>query len=189
MSLYSNSKTDIEHSATARRADEKAVRDMYEFAPYPDLGADLKDLALYLDPIAGDLKTRKPVRFLDVGCGTGHVLVGVARAHPHWQCSGIDLSSASLEIACALAEKHGAQIELSRGSYLDPLPYKDKFDVVCAMGTIHHCAEPVAALKNLAGHLKVDGLSANASLRDALRPGKVRHQGGAKHTRAGPRLI
>ena len=59
---------------------------MYEVAPYPDLGADLKDLSLALDPVLAELKSRPNVRFLDAGCGTGHNLVGVAKKYPSWEC-------------------------------------------------------------------------------------------------------
>lgn len=130
---------------------------MYEFAPYPDLGADLKNLNLYLDPVRKDLESRENVQFLDVGCGTGHILVGVAKAHPQWTCHGLDLSSASLAVASSLAEKHDVTVSINRGSYLDPLPYTFEFDVICAMGTIHHCAEPVTAMRNLKRYLKGDG--------------------------------
>jgi len=120
--FYSNAQTDIEPSQAARLADETAVRRMYEFAPYPDLGADLKDLGLYLSPIREELAQREQVSFLDVGCGTGHILVGVAKANPEWKCYGIDLSAASLAVAEQLAQKHGTAVELTRGSYLDRCP-------------------------------------------------------------------
>ena len=156
--FYSNSKNDRVASAEGRTADESAVRTMYEFAPYPDLGADLKDnMSLYLAPIRDELAQRKNVKFLDAGCGTGHHVVAVARQHPDWECHGLDLSGASIDIARKLAEKHGVKVQLQRGSYLDPLPYTIKFDVILAMGTIHHCADPVAAMKILRNALKPDG--------------------------------
>ena len=46
---------------------------------------------------------------------------------------------------------------LKRGSYLDPLPFEGQFDVIAAIGTIHHASDPVAALKNLRASLKDDG--------------------------------
>jgi SAM-dependent methyltransferase len=137
---------------------ETAVRRMYEFAPYPDLGAALKDPRPVFDPIAADLGQRPNLRYLEAGCGTGHFLVGVAKAHPDWHCFGLDLSSASLEIAGKLATQHGAKITLARGSYLEPLPFdSEPFDVISAIGTIHHAEDPVAALKNLRSHLADDG--------------------------------
>ena len=137
---------------------EQAVRRMYEFAPYPDLGAALKNPRPLYAPIADDLNRRGALRYLEAGCGTGHFLVGVAKAHPDWQCFGIDLSEASLAIARDLAARHGAKITVARGSYLEPLPFDGKpFDVVSAIGTIHHAEDPVAALRNLRGYLADDG--------------------------------
>ena len=137
---------------------ETAVRRMYEFAPYPDLGAALKDASPLFAPIADELNKRGALRYLEAGCGTGHLLVGVAKAHPEWRCFGIDLSDASLTIARQLAERHGAKVTLARGSYLEPLPFDGApFDVVSAMGTIHHAEDPVAALKNLRSYLADDG--------------------------------
>lgn len=139
------------------RRDESRLRAMYEAAPYPDLGADLKDLSLYLEPISHEIARRAPVRFLEVGCGTGHYVVGVAKAHPDWSCYAMDISQPSLDIARKLADKHGARIEFHKGSYLDPLPFDFKFDIVCALGTVHHTANPVAALKNIRNYLARDG--------------------------------
>lgn len=153
--FYSNAKTD--QDSTARAADEQSVRGMYEFAPYPDLGADLKDLSRFFDLIRGDLARRQRVDYLDVGCGTGHILVGTAKANPSWTAHGLDLSEASLNVARQLAERHGAKVTIARGSYLDPLPFQGPFDVISAIGTIHHCSDPVAAMKNLRGYLKQDG--------------------------------
>jgi SAM-dependent methyltransferase len=155
VSFYSNAKTD--RDVTARADDEQSVRTMYELAPYPDLGADLKSLDLFLDRIRPDLARRGGVRFLEVGCGTGHILVGVARQNPSWECFGLDLSQASVDVAQSLAGKHGAKVTLAQGSYLDSLPFSGPFDVIAAIGTIHHCADPVAAMTNLRGVLKSDG--------------------------------
>ncbi len=131
---------------------------MYEFAPYPDLGAALKDPRPQFAPIAQELAARKGLRYLEAGCGTGHLLVGVAKAHPDWRCFGIDLSEASLAVAHELAARHSATITVARGSYLEPLPFDGApFDVISAIGTIHHAEDPVAALQNLRRYLADDG--------------------------------
>lgn len=155
--MYSNSSHDITGNSQAAEKDEASVRSMYERAPYPGLGAGLKDPDVTIRPVEDDLTSRGRVRFLDAGCGTGHYLVGVAKKYPEWECHGIDLSQASLDIAQALAERHGVSISLTRGSYLDPLPFEHKFDFIAAIGTIHHAADPVRALENLRDHLTDDG--------------------------------
>jgi SAM-dependent methyltransferase len=155
--MYSNSQFDRARNEGAVQADQGSVRSMYEQAPYPGLGAGLKDMGLFLDPIASELARRSNVRFLDAGCGTGHYLVGVAKRHPDWHCSGIDLSAASLDVAVKLAELHGARIEVKRASYLEPLPFDAKFDVISALGTVHHAADPLAAMLNFRSALSDDG--------------------------------
>lgn len=156
---YSNSAHDQSVDAGGRATDEGAVRKMYEHAPYPDLGADLKDANRQFAPVAarfGDRAGR--LSFLDVGCGTGHLLVGAAKAFPGWACHGIDLSEASLGVARQLADRHGVSVTLARGSYLDPLPFETKvFDLISAQGTIHHSADPVGALRQLRTVLTDDG--------------------------------
>lgn len=85
------------------------------------------------------------------------MVVGVAKRHPDWECYGIDLSEAALAVASKLASKQNTKVKLSRGSYLEPLPFEGKFHVISAMGTIHHCADPVGALKNLGRYLEASG--------------------------------
>ena len=46
------------------RADEASLQAMCEFAPHPNLGTDLKDLSLYLDPIRAEIEKRQSIRFL-----------------------------------------------------------------------------------------------------------------------------
>ena len=155
--MYSNSRHDRGPDANAATQDEQAVRDMYERAPYPGLGSGLKDPAIFIDPLKAELRGRSDIRFLDAGCGTGHFLVGVAKARPQWRCFGLDLSQASLDVAAELTKLHGAAVTLKRGSYLDPLPFEGQFDVIAAIGTIHHASDPVVALKNLRAALRDDG--------------------------------
>lgn len=155
--MYSNSKFDISPDAQAAAKDETETRAMYERAPYPGLGAGLKDMGIYFDSIMPDLRARKNVRFLEAGCGTGHILVGVAKQNPTWDCYGIDLSQASLDLATQLAAKHGTKVTVKRQSYLDPLPFTEKFDLIAAIGTIMCCSDPVAAMRNIRSVLKDDG--------------------------------
>jgi len=157
VSRYTNSRADL--GLADRSADENAVQSMYEDAPYPGLGADLKDLTPMFRPVADALAAKPNARYIDVGCGTGHILVGVAKRNPGWACHGIDLSNASLDVARQLGEMHHTPVALARGSYLDPLPFEGgPFDVMTALGTIHHTADPTAAMRALHGQLADDGL-------------------------------
>jgi len=46
---------------------------------------------------------------------------------------------------------------LKQGSYLDAIPYEGRFDAIIATGTIHHCADPFLAMRNLREKLHDDG--------------------------------
>lgn len=154
---YTNAANDIAPSMDASKADEQRTKSMYEYSPYPDLGADLKTQDLYLRHLDDDFKNRNNV-YVDAGCGTGHYLVGTAKRYPNWRCIGIDLSGEALNIARQLAQKHGvSNVEFHQGSYLDPLPFEDQADIISAMGTIHHCADPAMAMKAMYNLLKHDG--------------------------------
>ena len=154
---YSNSSNDNAGSEGARAADEQATRKMYEYSPYPDLGADLKSLDFYTRHLPQEFMKQDNL-YLEAGCGTGHLLVNMGKSHPNWRCVGLDLSQASLDVAKQLTQKHDVpNVELHRGSYLDPLPVQEKFDMISAIGTVHHCADPLGAMKNLHGALKDDG--------------------------------
>lgn len=159
MTYYANSRSDRATGVAARTTGEEAVRALYEAAPYPDLGADLKTLEHYLRPVESDLAQMKGVRLLNAGCGTGRLLVSIATRHPDWVCCGIALSEETLSRAEELARHHRVTVDLLRCSFLDPIPFIDgTFNVIVAMGTIHHAAEPMTALKVLRDALCDDGL-------------------------------
>lgn len=142
-------------------SNEKDVQSFYEDAPYPGIHDALKDPTKMLDEAAILLghPPDKTINYLEAGCGTGHYLVGVAKQNPHWHCVGIDLSSASIDVCKQLNQNHNCTVELHKNSYLDDLPFPEGyFDIIGAHGTIHHCDDPVAALRNLTRYLKEDGI-------------------------------
>lgn len=63
---------------------------------------------------------------LEVGCGTGRNLIAIARAWPHANCHGFDISNAMLETAHASIARAGlsGQIRLAQGdaTCFDPRP-------------------------------------------------------------------
>lgn len=154
---YSNSYYNNSQNRAAGEEDEAAVRAMYEQTPYPDLGANLKSLDFYMNAIRQEFDERRPIRFLDIGCGTGHLVVGIAKRYEHWKCYGIDLSEASLAIGAQLSQLHNVSVQFHRGSYLDTLRFEGKFDIINASGTIHHASDPVRAMRRMHDVLKDDG--------------------------------
>lgn len=89
--------------------------------------------------------------FLEVGCGNGHVLAGVAAAHPHMRVAGSDLSAAGL----AHARQRVPHAQLLQADARE-LPFRHEFDVVGAFDIVEHVAEDRRVL---------------SALRAAVRPG------------------
>jgi 2-polyprenyl-3-methyl-5-hydroxy-6-metoxy-1,4-benzoquinol methylase len=85
--------------------------------------------------------TRRPLRLLDVACGAGDVLVGVAgrarRAGIELELHGIDISPTALNHARRRFAATGIQVSLSQHDAVsEPLP--SGFDVVTASLFLHH---------------------------------------------------
>ena len=102
------------------------------------------------------------MRVLDIGCGTGTLLVQTLRAHPDALIVGLDPDPKALARARAKLERAGLEARLDQG-FANELPYEDaSFDRVLSSFMLHH----------LEGEVKA------AALREArrvLRPGGSVH--------------
>jgi SAM-dependent methyltransferase len=90
-------------------------------------------------------------RLLEIGCGTGFVLSGVAAAFPAAELTGSEVFSAGLPYAAArLLQAEFLQMDART------IPYVEHFDVVGAFDVLEHIAEDEQVL---------------AEIHKALRPG------------------
>ncbi len=71
-----------------------------------------------------------PLRILDLGTGTGAILLALLAEYPCATGLGIDLSDAALEIACANASSHGlaARASFAHGNWAEGL--SEPFDLI-----------------------------------------------------------
>jgi 2-polyprenyl-3-methyl-5-hydroxy-6-metoxy-1,4-benzoquinol methylase len=121
------------------------------------LGFDgaLVDGVLPLAPGLAD-ELRAGARVADIGCGTGHALVVLAKAFPASTFVGYDLAKDAIDKARAEAKAEG----LTNVSYevrdIAKLAPSQPFDAVTTFDTIHDLVDPVGVL---------------ASVFDSLRPG------------------
>jgi len=90
-------------------------------------------------------------RFMEIGCGTGYVLSGVARAYPSATMVGSEIFSVGLPFA-ALRASSAELIQMDARR----IPYVDEFDVIGAFDVLEHIEEDEAVL---------------AAIMNALRPG------------------
>ncbi|HVZ87211.1 MAG TPA: class I SAM-dependent methyltransferase [Polyangia bacterium] len=81
--------------------------------------------------------------FLDLGCGTGTLLLSVGVERPHWRLVGLDASAGML---AAAVQKPGHQAVLwTRARLPGPLPFRDRFDLIGAFyDTLNHLPDEVA---------------------------------------------
>jgi ubiquinone/menaquinone biosynthesis C-methylase UbiE len=75
---------------------------------------------------------------LEIGCGTGSLLIEVKRQHPSAHVVGLDPDPKALGRARRKAERTGLSIELDQ-AYSDEMPYPDaSFDRVLSSFMFHH---------------------------------------------------
>lgn len=97
---------------------------------------------------------------LELGCGTGRVLLPLARAKQ--EVTGVDISPALLDVARAKLAAVAKRVTLLEADLrtLD-LPRKDFAFAYCVSNTLMHLADPadqLAALTRAAAHLRPGGL-------------------------------
>ncbi len=93
-------------------------------------------------------------RLLDVGCGTGSLLHGIASESPAVKLVGVDLSLAMLNVA---NRKLGTSTVLLAAT-AQRLPFRaDSFDVVVSCSAFHYWREPETCVSEMARILKPGG--------------------------------
>lgn len=99
-------------------------------------------------------------RILEVGCGTGSLLMQIARTRPSVDITGLDPDPKALARAKRKADAASVAIRLDRG-FADALPYADaSFDRVFSCFMFHHLTdadEKVRALREIRRVLKPGG--------------------------------
>ena len=98
-------------------------------------------------------------RVLDIGCGTGSLVVLVKQLFPEVEVVGVDPDVKALARAARKARRAGASIQLDRG-YSDALDYTDEsFDRVFSSFMFHHLErdEKARTLREVRRVLKAGG--------------------------------
>ena len=99
---------------------------------------------------------RRPLRLLDIGCGTGALLELVA---PHVQAAiGVDASRDMLALARTRLAEHGVSHVTVRQADMYRLPLADaSFDVATLQMVLHYAEDPAAVLREAARVLAPGG--------------------------------
>jgi SAM-dependent methyltransferase len=91
--------------------------------------------------------------FLEVGCGTGHVLSAVEAAFPQARCFGIE----PFEIAIEIARGRATGAEIRQGTAVS-LGSNEQFDAVGCFDVLEHIVDDRAALTAMATALRPGGV-------------------------------
>ncbi len=124
-------------------------------------------------PAFAEFARWKGKRVLEIGCGIGTDAVNFARAGADY--TGVELSKASLALACRRFEVFGLRGRLIEGNAeeLSSLVEPAAFDLVYSFGVIHHTPRPEAVLAEARRVVRPDGefrlmLYAKNSWKDAM---------------------
>jgi ubiquinone/menaquinone biosynthesis C-methylase UbiE len=113
---------------------------------------------------------------LDIGCGTGTLIVAAKRAHPAVAFTGIDPDPKALHRAGRKASRAVIAVRFER-AFADDLPYSDgSFDRVLSSFMLHHL-EPETRHRTLREVLRVLRPGGSVHLADLARPHGSRHGG------------
>ncbi len=110
--------------------------------------------------------------FLEVGCGTGRISIGVAKHTENISITSIDLSDNMLKVAKnnAKAEKVDEKIQFLRTNG-NNIPFKNNsFDAVFCHNMLHHISNPLPVLNEMARVVTKDGAFI---VRDLIRKSRL----------------
>jgi SAM-dependent methyltransferase len=107
----------------------------------------------------GQMPSRRDVRILDAGCGTGVSSDSLVHLNPQAQVTAIDLSPGALKVATERCQRSGAdRVEFHHLSLFDVDTLPGQFDLINSVGVLHHTPDPIRGIQALAGKLAPGGL-------------------------------
>lgn len=139
---------------------EKLVKELYEKYPYPNREIKTKKEAEkyvnWVSKIFGE-KTSfwKGKKVLELGCGTGELACGLALAGA--KVHAIDFSSTSIKKATETAKNLKANVLFEEKNILE-FSSEKKFDVVIALGSLHHTINAKKGFQIAANNTKKGGI-------------------------------
>jgi SAM-dependent methyltransferase len=109
-----------------------------------------------IEPVLQAAQIEPQDRILDVGCGTGFILLGAARRAS--QVVGVDVTPAMLAEARRRVEEAGLTNVTLREGTAEALPFADqRFDAAITRLTLHHFGDPRRALSEMHRVLRPGG--------------------------------
>ena len=90
------------------------------------------DTETLVESVLGDWRGVNGVRMLDMGTGTGCIIISVLKNIPNASGVAIDVSRRALRVARKNAQRHemGARMDIVRGTFLTPNIHHEQFDII-----------------------------------------------------------
>jgi ubiquinone/menaquinone biosynthesis C-methylase UbiE len=106
------------------------------------------------------LSIRKSDRILEIGCGTGYLLKGIAAELENGTIEGIDFSKTMISIAKKKNKKHiGEKKAKIRLGNFDELPFENNsYDKIFSVNTFYFWKDPVITISKAIDLLKINGM-------------------------------
>jgi ubiquinone/menaquinone biosynthesis C-methylase UbiE len=111
--------------------------------------------------VADDVAAAAPTggTVLDAGCGSGRLVLEIAKRRPDLQVHGIDLEAGMVDVATRHAEREGLtdRVRFTAADLADlPLP-DNSVDMVVSTASLHHWTDVSAVITSLDRVLRPDG--------------------------------
>lgn len=100
-------------------------------------------------------------RLIDVGCGSGNLIVEIAETFPYLELTGVDISSEILKFAKERAIKNSyiERIDFKEGT-AESLPFPDdSINFIVSSLSLHHWVHPIKVFQEFYRILKKDGIA------------------------------
>lgn len=111
----------------------------------PTFSNELADWLAAIPQVDERLRSEKPARVADVGCGQGYSTLAIAAAYPNAEVVGFDADPSSVTDARTRAADAAASVQFEQcdaAAIVESGPY----DLICLFEALHDMAAPVAAL-------------------------------------------
>jgi 2-polyprenyl-3-methyl-5-hydroxy-6-metoxy-1,4-benzoquinol methylase len=123
----------------------------------------LSSLESHVLPLVPGLTDRleKGIDVLDVGCGSGRIMVRLAELYPNSRFTGLDLSPEAVENAQREASEKGLrniQFVVRDLSDFDTTAEPEAYDFITTFDAVHDQARPMNVLKGIHRTLRPDGI-------------------------------
>ena len=159
-------------SNSKRIMEPEAMESIEEVAAYDKL--TLKYLTILHNGFIETVINASPDcgNFLEVGCGTGRISIGIAKYTENISLTGIDLSTNMIKVAKDNAKEEKVDEKIcflcANGN---KIPFENNsFDAVFCHNMLHHIKNPLPVLNEMARVVKKNG---SFTVRDLIRKSKL----------------